>query len=128
MRCYRCQEDMVKSELSGVLTDRCLYCKGIWLDAGELESLLFGKKKNKTELMNELRKERREEKNKVEVIDEICCPKCTARAMTKMDKKGVKVDFCLECGGIYFDEGELKELIKKERGGLIVFLKSLFGL
>ena len=37
--CPLCHEPLVAFELDGVEIDRCVDCGGVWLDAGELESL-----------------------------------------------------------------------------------------
>jgi hypothetical protein len=38
------------------------------------------------------------------------CPKCGAD-LTEIDFRGVKVDKCFACGGIYLDDGELEQLV-----------------
>lgn len=38
--CPRCEHDLQKLELNGITVDVCLECIGVWLDAGELESLI----------------------------------------------------------------------------------------
>ena len=37
MRCPKCGEKLEEVTFQEVLVDRCTGCKGIWLDAGELE-------------------------------------------------------------------------------------------
>lgn len=39
MKCPKCGHDMLEEELEGVRLDRCTYCEGIFLDAGELDQL-----------------------------------------------------------------------------------------
>ena len=39
MNCIRCHVRMIKSEKEGVLVDQCPKCKGVWLDAGELDMI-----------------------------------------------------------------------------------------
>jgi hypothetical protein len=43
MKCPKCGHDLATENLSGVEIDRCTFCEGIWMDAGELEQL-FAKK------------------------------------------------------------------------------------
>lgn len=52
-----------------------------------------------------------------------CC-KCGAR-MDEIVFRGVRVDKCLRCGGIYLDDGELEQLVGKP--GWIEALRSFFG-
>ena len=40
MDCPVCKNAMITLELEQVEVDHCLECRGIWLDAGELELLL----------------------------------------------------------------------------------------
>lgn len=38
------------------------------------------------------------------------CPRC-AKAMTELEKHGVMIDLCGECGGIWLDKGELAKVL-----------------
>ena len=44
MKCPKCGHDMAAEKKEGIEVDRCTFCEGIFLDAGELE-ILFLKKK-----------------------------------------------------------------------------------
>lgn len=44
------------------------------------------------------------------------CPKCGAD-LTIEDYHGIEVDRCLDCHGIWFDSGEAKLLLDKEKAG-----------
>jgi uncharacterized protein len=39
MKCPRCGGDMKEVAHHGVTVDQCVDCKGVWLDAGDLEQL-----------------------------------------------------------------------------------------
>lgn len=39
MRCPKCGMQLQEVEYKGVKIDKCFQCEGIWLDAGELETL-----------------------------------------------------------------------------------------
>jgi uncharacterized protein len=41
------------------------------------------------------------------------CPKCTA-PMRHIERNGVVIDRCTECGGVFLDRGELEHLIRAE--------------
>lgn len=41
------------------------------------------------------------------------CPLC-ARALSPVERQGVEIDHCAECGGMWLDSGELTELIRRE--------------
>ncbi len=51
------------------------------------------------------------------------CPKCGSN-MSEINMKGIKVDQCSGCGGIYFDRGELELLMQAEQPK--GFFSSLF--
>lgn len=52
-----------------------------------------------------------------------CC-KCGAQ-MDEIVFRGVRVDKCLRCGGVYLDDGELEQLVGKP--GWVEALRSFFG-
>ena len=39
MRCPKCGMELHEIEYRGVKIDKCFQCEGLWLDAGELETL-----------------------------------------------------------------------------------------
>ena len=43
MKCSKCGHDMAEEDLEGVKVDRCTFCEGIFLDAGELDAILLKK-------------------------------------------------------------------------------------
>ncbi|MFO8056859.1 MAG: zf-TFIIB domain-containing protein [bacterium] len=44
MKCPKCGHDLKEVGFEDVLIDKCQTCEGIWLDEGELELLLEGRK------------------------------------------------------------------------------------
>ena len=40
MKCPKCGMDLAEMSYHGVTIDKCTACEGIWLDSGELETLL----------------------------------------------------------------------------------------
>jgi hypothetical protein len=52
----------------------------------------------------------------------MCCPKC-GHAMVEVVLDGIKVDKCTCCKGIYFDDGELEQILERQPGR---FLKTVF--
>lgn len=43
MKCPKCGHDMKAEDLGGVEVDRCTFCEGIYMDAGELEQVFLKK-------------------------------------------------------------------------------------
>lgn len=54
------------------------------------------------------------------------CPKC-GNNLTEIEIRGVAVDKCNDCGGIWLDQGELEKLAGKDDGFVSNVLKSFFG-
>jgi hypothetical protein len=63
-----------------------------------------------------------EEKKSLKGLHFMRCPKC-GMELIEIDYKGIKVDRCSECEGIWLDAGELETVSKLEKSGL----DKLFG-
>jgi Zn-finger nucleic acid-binding protein len=92
---------MVILELEGVELDYCQECGSIWLDSGELE-LLLGEQAGK--VLADFEKEERSKEKKLR------CPACHQK-MEKVVCGNTHLDKCANEHGIWFDEGELAEMI-----------------
>ncbi len=127
MNCPVCRnEAMIVLELKGVEIDYCLNCKGIWLDSGELE-LLLGNIEETKEFLNSF------------IVDTITserklkCPICSHK-MEKIlvgNEEKVRIDKCKNGDGIWFDAGELEEVLRMGTIGkndkVYILLKDMFG-
>ncbi|MBU1864667.1 MAG: zf-TFIIB domain-containing protein, partial [Candidatus Omnitrophica bacterium] len=106
--------------------DYCTVCEGIWLDAGELELLLESVEEKDT-VLNSFVVDTTTKEKKVK------CPLCIKR----MDKilcgkdKGIRIDKCTNGHGIWFDKGELQEIIKAgaidANNKILTMLKDMFA-
>ena len=61
-----------------------------------------------------------EEKKKLKELHYMRCPKC-GMELIEIDYKGIKIDECSECEGIWLDTGELETVSKLEKSGLDKF-------
>ncbi|PID60800.1 MAG: hypothetical protein CR986_03455 [Ignavibacteriae bacterium] len=125
MKCPNCNNPLIVIEFEEIETDFCTNCKGIWLDAGELE-LFLTDSSDKTELLNSFQKgiNSREKKKK--------CPICR----TKMEKtlvsndKNTVLDECSKGHGFWFDNGEILEVISEHEvnsnNKIIKVLKDMY--
>ena len=111
MICPVCKTDMIDVEHDRIELDYCVKCKGVWFDSNELE-LLFEKMglKNSSltiaELLNKIDDKVSEDKRK--------CPICK-KAMGKVvigDAAPTIIDICHNGDGLWFDGGEVIQLIK----------------
>lgn len=48
-------------------------------------------------------------------MSEMKCPKCLNEQLVIHYKKGVEIDVCANCGGVWLDRGELLTIIKANR-------------
>jgi len=63
------------------------------------------------------------EKKRLKELHFMCCPKC-GETMNEIELNGIKIDKCFSCGGVYFDNGELEELINASKDS---FMKNFFS-
>jgi uncharacterized protein len=66
------------------------------------------------------------EKEKLKQQHFMKCPKC-GMDMSTIELHGVKVDQCASCGGVFFDAGEVEQLLNHEHGsGVFSKIFSVF--
>jgi Zn-finger nucleic acid-binding protein len=106
MECPVCLKTMEAQELFNIETNLCHLCGGVWLDAGELADYIKqGNIPNKL-LANYCIDDsfkKVEEGNRE-------CPRCN-NMLQLLSHRGINVDFCYRCRGVWFDKGELKTLL-----------------
>ncbi|NOZ84842.1 MAG: zf-TFIIB domain-containing protein [Deltaproteobacteria bacterium] len=73
------------------------------------------------------RKEMEEaEKRHLKDLHWMRCPKC-GMAMKEITFRGVQIDKCFSCGGMYLDDGEFEQLASSEqKGNFLSSLKRIF--
>jgi len=111
MHCYKCHTPMDRKVFQGVLVDVCPTCEGLWLDGGELQMLQEHEEKSIPELRMEAKREVAGEKRQLVTAHGVC-PRCQAVELEERSLAGVLVDVCPRCGGIYFDWGELTQVLQ----------------
>ena len=84
-------------------------------EAEYIAKMEFDKKKKIEEEKHKKLKE--EEKKKLKELHNMKCPKC-GMELIEIDYRGIKVDRCSECLGIWLDTGELESISKLEKGTL----------
>ncbi|MFH2054559.1 MAG: zf-TFIIB domain-containing protein [bacterium] len=106
MECVNCNEPLVVLELQQVELDYCLSCGGIWLDTGEL-GLLLGEERLARELLAPFLTQGSSKPGDRK------CPICTERMQTvTTTAPAVELDLCEQGHGIWFDRGELHEIVR----------------
>lgn len=108
MHCPKCNGYMKSINYEGIEVDRCMKCYGLWFDEFELQDI---KKLAGSEIIDigDVEQGREQDKNKI-----IACPKCNVPMSNMKDLKQTHITYeqCEECGGVYFDAGEFKDLKK----------------
>ncbi|HPA56646.1 MAG TPA: zf-TFIIB domain-containing protein [bacterium] len=128
LRCPVCAKvDMAVLELNDVEIDYCFDCGGIWLDAGELE-LLMGSSEKKNEILSSFQDVDKTNKEKKRACP--ICRKPMKKVIIKTENGEVLIDECAEKHGIWFDKGELYQIIScsSEDAGspVLSFLRDIF--
>lgn len=126
MECPVCKDAMIVLEYESVEVDYCVSCEGVWLDAGEIE-LLFGDAEACTEFLNsgDVSQARAEERRR--------CPICRAKMDKAVagDENPVVYDRCPQGDGLWFDKGELAQILAHSPGpgrgeDVASFLRNMF--
>ena len=114
---------MIILELNQVEIDFCPACKGIWLDNGELELIFSSSERKEIAKSFTLRNDLTEEKRR--------CPNCKKKMdKVEFENTGIIIDRCVNNHGLWFDNGELRSLLKsaeETNNKMIEQLKEIFG-
>jgi serine/threonine protein kinase/Zn-finger nucleic acid-binding protein len=101
-RCGKCGGPFTAFFLDGMIVDRCSACRGVWLDAGEIERLLGvpmeGRAPGSGEKMNRA------------PYDQLVgsCPSCRiGLSAFEVPGRPAFLEVCPRCYGMWFDRGEL---------------------
>jgi Zn-finger nucleic acid-binding protein len=107
--CPVCKNAMITLELAEVEVDYCTDCGGIWLDAGELE-LLLGAPEQSEQLLNSFKidSECAEKRRKCPI-----CLKKMQKIVVGTDKPTLLIDKCAKGDGLWFDKGELQDILNR---------------
>ncbi len=106
MDCPRCKEKMEQTLTKGIGTHTCFYCNGTWIDSSSFKNIL--ENEHNTSLQTGIKRSFHSLKARNESR---YCPECNNQQLFQIIVQGVELDLCQECIGIFFDEGELKELL-----------------
>lgn len=109
-RCGKCGGPFAALFLDGLIVDRCSQCRGVWLDAGELERLIGTASKKSLE--NEP-----SDRMKRAPLDRLVgsCPSCKIGLHAfEVPNQPASFEVCPLCYGMWFDRGELRLLREPE--------------
>lgn len=66
-----------------------------------------------------------EERKKLMELHRMRCPKC-GMELVEIEFRGLRLDQCSSCSGVWLDAGELDTLATSEKGGFLGSLQSFF--
>ena len=135
MRCPACHTLMIVVEHEHIELDYCVECAGVWFDAGELELLLEDMQLEQSilsldNILTSPEAKSKEKKRKCPI-----CGKKMKKATVGHDPE-VLIDACSQGDGLWFDSGEVGQLITQlpevtseaadSQGRAITFLGEVF--
>ena len=65
------------------------------------------------------------EKKRLKELHWMRCPKC-GMELHEIDFRGIDVDVCFNCSGVFLDQGELAAIMKQETQGVMGSILNLF--
>ncbi len=65
------------------------------------------------------------EKQRLKDLHWMRCPKC-GMELHEVDFRGIDVDVCFNCNGVFLDQGELAAIVKQESQGVMTSILNLF--
>ena len=115
MICPVCKHDMLVVEYHNIELDYCSSCKGVWFDSGELELLLKSHSLEETKafldgILNSAEAVSSEKKRDCP----ICGHKMKKTAIS--EQPAVLIDMCRDEHGLWFDGGEVTQLMRHLAG------------
>ncbi len=111
--CPKCDAGLFMLKFKFVEVDYCERCRGVWLDAGELEQLGDGPLKDFQRQTGSIPHGKKH-----------LCPRCDAPLAEINAPGNLTLDKCPRGHGLWFDADELQQLLAKCPGG---HLQDIFG-
>jgi uncharacterized protein len=112
MICVVCSNKMIVVEYQDIEIDYCINCHGAWFDCGELDLLLKSanlecRHLHLDNMVNLPEIKTKEPKRK--------CPICSQKMLKSGigQNAGITIDVCRRGHGLWFDGGEINELVKQ---------------
>lgn len=114
LTCPKCGKDMLEDASSGDVF-HCLLCEGVWQRRGQLEQFLRESASARGVVLDALGLMESQPKP-----TSIKCPDCSAQYLECLRYRGVEVERCRSCHGVYADATErekIAERVLKARDG-----------
>lgn len=133
--CPKCGSALLEFTYQQVRLDQCLHCEGIWLDAGELDKVVRGRKGLLLSLEYERKRAHALEREHQPPPEEAAhlralhldrCPRCGG-TLEEAAFHQIRLDRCPDCAGVWLDAGELEAVAGSEHGLFHALQRHLLG-
>jgi Zn-finger nucleic acid-binding protein len=135
MICPTCKHAMVVVEYHNIELDYCNSCKGVWFDSGELDLLLKSQSLDEPKsFYDDILKSQEAVSSETKRKCPVCGRKMKKTAIGERSK--ILIDVCRDKHGLWFDGGEVTQLMKyltgerpskhDSRGQVVSFLEEVF--
>jgi Zn-finger nucleic acid-binding protein len=113
--CPVCDEPMLIVELHDVEVDYCGRCHGVWLDEGELELLAHAGSDDPLVQAHQRAGSETQQPSGAPARRKRRCPRCSRpiEIITVGRDPRVQLDRCNQGHGLWFDAGELRQLLRQ---------------
>jgi uncharacterized protein len=98
-----------------------------WVRENEKKLIEEMKRKREERIKASMEEETQKTRDEMKRLHHMHCPKCGHR-MEELPLEGIKIDKCVLCEGIYFDRGELEELLQKKVEDKKNIFRKLLGI
>lgn len=104
-KCPACERPMRRVTMRGVEVDECPFCGGQWFDTGEMEAIHA-----MSPIPRRFLTVYQIDGEQTVASGDRCCVRC-GDTLAPVEHKGITIDACVRCKGIWLDHGELADLI-----------------
>ena len=106
MQCPKCDVAMNAFTYMEVEIDRCPQCAGVWLDKGEMQTILDKGLGNIIDMPSSAEREKAIEMD----AKSGHCRRCNKAMFNMPGADNIRFDWCQGCDAVFFDAGELAKL------------------
>ena len=120
--CPKCDAALLILRFKEIEVDFCDRCRGLWLDAGEVEQLVAQTGATGQDVLRDALQQPARA-----TLCRFLCPRCDGR-LEEFTINELVLDRCPEGHGLWFDAGELRQLLARSGAhSTVAYLGELLG-